>query len=800
MKIVEEWRGGIRMFRKWWLPISIVLISGLAGVVFMGIRTYQDAPPIPDFVDKDGRVVVSQNSILEGQLVFQKYALMNYGSMFGDGAGRGPDFTADALHLITTAMIESYVGGDQTAKLDVDRLAAIENKVKREIRHNAYDAAGNTVSISEGQKIAYYTLVKHYHDFFQGTGKETIHPVSYISDEKQLQNLTSFFFWGAWVCSAVRPGHKYSYTHNWPYDPLAGNVPSWPITFWSVAGCMGLMLGLGGVLYLRGRLDVSLKSPAESIGVGSNGSQSRLLDPARRLMTLDFLSSFTPSPTQKATYKFFAAAILLFLLQVLAGVLTIHDFVQFTTFAGVDIAKFLPLPITRSWHLQLSLLWISTCWMGASLFIIPMLTKAEPKGQANLVNLLFLMLVILVIGSSVGVLMGPLGMLKDWWLLGNQGWEFVELGKLWQGLLFLAIGVWAFLIYRGIKGFLRNDHPLALPNWLFYSVLCVLGLFISGFVAGPKTNFVIADFWRWCVIHMWVEAFFEVFTTALIACFMYLMGLVTIQSAGRAVYLSTLLFLGSGIIGISHNFYWNAKPVETLALGSVFSTLQVVPLIILTLESFRLAKAPQNERKRLGAREQFAHEDSYLFLLSVNFWNFMGAGVFGFIINLPIVNYYEHGTYLTVNHGHAALMGVYGNLALSAMLFCLRFLIPSHSWNSRLITVAFWSLNAGLMLMVLLDLFPAGVIQLNAVLTDGLWYARSQAFLQSSAFQTLTWMRIVGGAIFVIGGVVPLCMFVLNNLSQLYTTKPKEAPAKSEALISPEPILEKAEADTSLTS
>lgn len=756
------------MFRKWWLPIAAVLISGIAGVVFMGIRTYQDAPPIPSFVDENGKVIVSHESILDGQLVFQKYALMNYGSMFGDGAGRGPDFTADALHNVATSMIRFYSGREQVNELDADRLASISNRVHRELRQNTYEEKNNSVSLTEGQLAAVNDLTAYYQKFFSADDKQSMHPVGYLTGAQQISDLSHFFFWGAWVCSALRPGHDYSYTHNWPYDPMAGNIPSWPITFWSVAGCMGLMMGLGGVLYLRGRLDVYIKSPSEISTTPANGSQSKLLDSGRKLMTMDFLSDFNPTPTQKATYKFFAAAILLFLLQVVAGILTIHDFVHFTTFGGIDIAKYLPLPVTRSWHLQLSLLWISTCWMGASLFIIPMLEKTEPKGQTALVNLLFSMLVLLVIGSSVGVLLGPLGMLKDWWLLGNQGWEFVELGKLWQGLLFVCIGLWAFLLYRGLKGFLKNDHPIALPNWLFYSVLCVLGLFLAGFVAGPKTNFVIADFWRWCVIHMWVEAFFEVFTTALIACFLYLMGLVTLQSAGRAVYLSTLLFLGSGIIGISHNFYWNAKPVETLALGSIFSTLQVVPLILLTLEAFRLAQAPQLERKKTGIKARFAHEDSYLFLLAVNFWNFMGAGVFGFIINLPIVNYYEHGTYLTVNHGHAALMGVYGNLAISAMLFCLRFLIPASSWSSKTIIVSFWSLNIGLMLMVLLDLFPVGVMQLNAVLTSGLWFARSQTFQLSETFQTLTWMRIVGGAIFVVGGVVPLALFVCSQLRSQY--------------------------------
>lgn len=760
------------MFPKWWLSIAIVLLSGIVGVVFMGIRTYQDAPPIPNFVNRDGKAIISAESILDGQVVFQKYALMNYGSMFGDGAGRGPDFTADALHCVATSMISFYDGNLKNGASAEDSRAAMVNKVQRELKQNHYDKLTNSVLLTAGQEVAVSDLTSHYVKFFDGDGIESMHPFGYIKDKQQIKDLTSFFFWGAWVCAALRPGHDYSYTNNWPFDPTAGNLPSWHITFWSVAGCLGLMLGLGGVLYLRGRLDLSSKSPSELLQ-SSQGTQSKLLEPARKLITVDCLADFVASPVQKATYKFFAVALLLFLLQVVAGILTVHDFVHFTTFGGVDLAKIVPLPVTRSWHLQLSLLWITSCWIGASLFIIPMFVKNEPKGQAALTNLLFWMIIVLVLGSSVGIFLGPMGMLKDWWLLGNQGWEFVELGKLWQGLLFVCIGLWAFLIYRGLKDSLKNDHPIALPNWLFYSVLCVLGLFLAGFVAGPKTNFVIADFWRWCVIHMWVEAFFEVFTTALIACFIYLMGLVSLQSACRAVYLSTLLFLGSGIIGISHNFYWNAKPVETLALGSIFSTLQVVPLILLTLEAFKLAKAPQTEMKKSGFKSVFAHSDAYLFLLAVNFWNFMGAGVFGFIINLPIVNYYEHGTYLTVNHGHAALMGVYGNLAISAMLFCLRFLMPSTAWDSRCISLSFWGLNVGLVLMVLLDLFPVGVMQLSAVMANGLWFGRSQAFQISSAFQALTWMRIIGGAIFFLGGVVPLTCFVVGNIRYLYNGKKK---------------------------
>ncbi len=743
--------------KNWWIPIIVVIVSGLAGVFFMGIRTYQDAPPIPDFVSCDGRTVVSHDSILTGQTVFQKYALMDYGSMFGDGAGRGPDFTADALHQTALSMKDFYEKEKTAAggkALSPEEIAGIEARVKKEIKDNRYQTVSNSVLLSPGQVHAYQSLLAHFEEFFAGKNLEGMHPAAYISDRQDVKELTDFFFWGAWVCGADRPGKNYSFTHNWPFDESAGNTPSAQITLWTVFGCLGFILGLGFVLYMRGRLD-------KAIGNGQT-------DRSQPVLTLDYLANFRPTITQRATYKFFAVAILLFLLQVLAGVLTIHDFVKFTNFFGHDISFELPITVTRSWHLQLSLMWITSCWIGASVFVLPMISKEEPRGQLALINMLFALLVFMVLGSSVGIFLGPRGLLAQWWLLGNQGWEFVELGKAWQWMLFAAIGLWAFILYRGSKESLKNAHPLALPNWLFYSVLCVLVLFISGFVAEPKTNFVIADFWRWCVIHMWVEAFFEVFTTALIAYFMYLMGLVTFNAGSRVVYLSTLLFLGSGIIGISHNFYWNAKPVETLALGSIFSTLQVVPLILLTLEAWKLRNTPQTQLRLSGETGLFAQGDTFLFLLGVNFWNFMGAGVFGFIINLPIINYYEHGTYLTVNHGHAALMGVYGNLALAAMLFCARYLIPQESWNSRLIRCAFWSMNLGLVLMVLLDLFPAGILQFSAVVDHGLWFARSQQFLMSIPFQTFTWMRAVGGGIFVVGGVVPLVWFMLSRLGSLH--------------------------------
>ena len=770
------------MKKNWWQPLILVLIIGATGVMFMGIRTYQDAPPLPHFKTSAGEVLIPQSAILQGQAVFQKYALMDYGSMFGDGANRGPDFTAEALHRVASSMQSYYAHRFQETTQthpDAFQLAAVEARVKREIKENRYDAETETVTLTEGQVEAFKELIKYYAAVFHGAHREAFYPTAYISNATELESLTAFFFWGAWVCGVERPGKTYSYTHNWPFDAVAGNQPSASVTFWSVFGIFGLILGLGGVLYLYGRADTLMSF--------QNGDRSK------PIITLDSITRLTPTPMQRATYKFFAVAAVLFLVQVFAGVLTIHDFLKFTTFFGVDLSVWVPVTISRSWHVQIALLWISACWIGAAIFVLPMIAREQPKSQLTLINLLFGLLVVIVAGSLTGEWLGPKGLLGAWWRwLGNQGWEFVELGRLWQGLLFLAFMLWAVIVYRGVRPALRGKEPWSLPYWLVYSTLSILLLFIAGFVAGPKTNFVIADFWRWAVIHMWVEAFFEVFTTVIVAYFMYLMGLASQQSAARVVYLATLLFLGSGILGISHNFYWNAKPVATLAIGSIFSTLQVVPLVLLTLEAWRLRQMPHTALRSWDStsstRPVFGQSEAFLFLLAVNFWNFMGAGVFGLIINLPIVNYYEHGTYLTVNHGHAALMGVYGNLSLAAIMFCCRYLISAEQWNERLVRCAFWSLNLGLALMVILDLFPAGVLQFITTLDRGLWFARSQEFIMSLPFQTLTWMRAIGGILFTLGGVVPITWFMISRVSAL---KPVESSFETEAVLTPPTVEQK---------
>jgi nitric oxide reductase subunit B len=739
--------------RKWWIPLLVIFLISVAGVGMIGLHTYTEAPPIPTYTDQSGKAVIHSDDILKGQAVFQQYALMEYGSMFGDGANRGPDYTAEALHMLAVYMQEYYAA--QTDTRDSLRRQGLIAQVQREIKINRYPADAHTVELTPAQVYAVEKLAGYYQSVFR-TGDESgrFKPAGYIRDASEVRALSAFFFWGAWVCGVERPGENYSYTHNWPYDPEAGNRPSAAIILWSIIGALGLILGMGIVLYYHGKLEKL--------------DDNSFTNHASPFMSRADIDRFRPHPIQRATYKFFYVAILLFALQVLAGILTVHDFVGWVHIGGMNLQEILPITVTRSWHVQLSLLWISACWIGASLFVMQMIHPAQPRGQYALVQAIFWVTVALVGGSMIGLFTGPKGLLKEnWYWFGHQGWEYMEPGKIWQVLLGIVFILWAITLYRGIRPIMKLRQPWALPNWLVYATFSIILLLVSGFIATPKTNFVIADFWRWMVVHMWAEAFFEVFTTVLIGYFMVLMGLVSRQAVIRVIYLATLLFLGSGLLGISHNFYWNAKPVFTMALGSVFSTLQVIPLVLLTLEAWRFSKLPgllESRRQQGQAHERiFGFREVFLFLLAVNFWNFFGAGVMGFIINLPIANYFEHGTYLTVNHGHAALMGVYGNLALAAVLFCCQLLFKPGYWQPWLLRVSFWSINLGLLLMVLLDLFPAGILQFQSVAEQGLWYARSAAFVEGRAFQSLTLLRIIGGALFTLGGLLPISWFILRG-------------------------------------
>lgn len=753
--------------KYWFVHFWIVSAISIAGLLYMGGETYSGAPPVPNFSSDDGKIIVSIDDIKAGQEIFHLRGLMNYGSFWGDGAERGPDFTAEALHAVTVAMKGYYAEQKKPGSVErgdslnqwrfnvpeYDR-RAIESQIKDELHTNTYDEKNNRVTLNKAQVYAVRCLVEYYTRMFtDGDFIEAFHPVNYISSPQQLKQLSAFFYWGSWVASADRPGDAYSYTSNWPYDPAAGNTPPSTLMMWSFISILILFLGVMTVLYIYGQMKAMPGTPFESAKEGN------------QLLTTPDLEKGTVLPTQRATYKFFALAMIMFGFQVLAGILGAMDFAN--PFAH-RIAGVLPFNILRSYHTMLQIYWFFMCWVGYTIFFLPRLSEV-PRHQELLINLLFMLCLIVGLGGVIGIYYGQSGILTGqaaYWF-GSQGWEFMELGRFFQILLLIGFALWIFIIYRGIQPWLTRKTFWSIPAWLLWGSGIMVFFLFFGLFATIDSNWAIADYWRWMVVHMWVEVTFEVFTTVIVGYILVQMGLVTRNMAEKTIYLAVMLFLITATIGVAHNFYWIAKPTSVIALGSVFSTLQILPLLLLTLDAWQMRKEGNGAYlNKQNGKQTFVMEGVWLFILAVNFWNIFGAGVFGSMINLPIVNYFEHATYMTGNHAHAAMFGVKGNIALAGVLFCCQHLFRTESWNPKLIRMVFWSLNIGVALMMFLDLFPAGLYQFSVTLNDGLWHARSQQIVTGSVFQTLTYFRSIGGLVFV-SGVITLIWFVLSRGARL---------------------------------
>jgi len=446
---------------------------------------------------------------------------------------------------------------------------------------------------------------------------------------------------------------------------------------------------------------------------------------------------------------------LLFVAQALLGGATQHYRAEIADFFGFDLARVLPFNLARTWHVQLAIFWVATSYLAAGIFLATMLAGHEPGGQSVLAYLLLGALAVVVFGSLAGEYGGILGFIsRGWSWFGNQGFEYLDLGRFWQVLLTVGLLFWAAILFRGMRGRLGADHPGNMPWVFFFSALSIPAFYAVGLLAQPASHFTTTDFWRFWVVHLWVEDFLELFTTIMVACIFVLLGVVSERVALTMVYLDVLLYSAGGILGTMHHVYFSGEPAVHMALGAFFSAAEVIPLTFLTLEAWSFLQLGAQQGAR--SRTPFPHFWAVMFLASVGFWNFLGAGVFGFLINLPIVSYYEIGTALTANHGHAAMMGVYGMLAVGLALFCLRYMIPEERWSDGAARVSFWSLNIGLAWMVFATLFPLGLLQLYHSVSVSYFDARSLQFLSNRTNAFLEWLRLPGDLLFIAGGTLPV--------------------------------------------
>ncbi|ADG06795.1 nitric-oxide reductase large subunit [Kyrpidia tusciae] len=744
----------------WKHILLVVVLLSFTVLLAGGFWIYKEKAPIPTMLGTDHQPLVSKQDLLHGQQVFQKYDLMDYGSILGNGTFFGPDFTAETLHLVVVAMRDEKANemyGNSYDKLTADRQAAVSQAVKSEIRVNRYDPATDTLTLTPAQSRALDQVRAYYNQLFTlGNPDRGLQPGSLNqASPEDIRSLADYFFWTAWLSAVNRPGLDYSYTNNWPYEPGAGNENTFHAVFWSAASVAFLILMLAFILWVYNHFKLQMQSAYDSSFPD--------LRPDREGITV----------SQRKTGKYFVVVCLVFLFQVLMGGLMAHYYVEGSGFYGLPIADWLPFNIAKTWHLQSAVFWIATAWLGMGLFIAPIVGGREPKGQGILVDVLFWALVAVVAGSFTGEWLGAKGLLgKFWFTFGNQGWNYLEMGRVWQVLLVAGLLIWLFIVWRGLRDSLRRETDKGgLVHLLFYSAWTIPGFYIFAFLVNPTTHITFSDYWRWWVIHLWVEGVFEVFAVVAIGFLLVTMGLVTRASTVRALYFQILILMGSGVIGTGHHYYWIGDPAMWLGLGACFSALEVVPLTLLAAEAY-----DQYRMLRDGGRV-FPYKAPFWFLISTAVWNLVGAGVFGFLINLPVVSYYEHGSFLTATHGHTAMMGVYGMLAIALMLFSLRRLVPGAFWPEKLFKWAAWGLNLGLVGMALVTLFPVGVEQLRTTMEQGFWAARQLAFYRQPFVYTLLWARIVPDTVFIVVGVLPLALGVIRAFLHLKPVVPGANPA-----------------------
>jgi nitric oxide reductase subunit B len=718
--------------KKLWLVFGLIFAMSFAVLLWVGTEIFREAPPIPSaVVTADGTQIIGDGDVSNGQNVWQAMGGMQVGSIWGHGSYIAPDWTADYLHREAEYILKKISQkefGREYASLTSEQQATMRQRLTDLMRRNTYDPATNKITIDPLRAEAFDENLKYYTDIFTNGSINFAIQKNAQPDPRKLRLLTSFFFWTSWASAANRPNQTISYTSNFPAEPLIGNVPTSSTIVWTGVSVIALIAGIGGMIWFY--------------------AGTRKEDDFSGAPDVDPMIGAETSPSQKATVKYFLVVTLLFLLQIILGIITAHYGVEGNGFYGIPLAEVLPYVVTRTWHVQLGIFWIATAWLAAGLFIGPIICGYEPKMQKLGVDVLFGALLVVVLGSMGGQWLSVMNKLSGdtWFWFGHQGYEYVDLGRVWQAALFVGLLLWLALVLRtAYPAFKKNDSRKSLLLLYMISTAGIALFYAPGLFWGMKSHLSVVEYWRWWVVHLWVEGFFEVFATVVVAFLFARLGVINADSAARAALLSGAIYLSGGIIGTLHHLYFAGTPTVALAFGAVFSALEIVPLSLVGFEAWE-------NIHRSRARDWLAQYKWVIwFFIAVAFWNLVGAGIFGFMINPPIALYYMQGLNTTAVHAHGALYGVYGTLGLALTLFCLRAMDPERKWNEKLIKFAFWAINAGLLMMMLLSLLPIGLLQTVESVSRGYWSARSAEFMQTDVMQFFRWMRVLGDTVFAIG-------------------------------------------------
>ncbi|HEY6457071.1 MAG TPA: cbb3-type cytochrome c oxidase subunit I [Steroidobacteraceae bacterium] len=732
---------------KWVLLLVAVATFGLLG--WATVVTYRAAPPQPErFVSTNGAVLMTDRDIVSGKGGFQKADLMDYGSLYGMGSYYGEDYTAAILvHLAAATQNNIALAsfGKEFTALALEQQASATTAMRTAL--HGVDLTKRQVVLPDPLARAVIAVRNEAQGSLTRVDPATgATPAYSLSDPLKLQT-ADFLVFSALTTVAYRPGQTWSWTENWPYEPLVGNAPTTNTFRWTWISFCFTFFAFGLVLFIY---EFFLSHPDDAP-----------MDPV--------LAMFRPlTPSQLRIGKYFLAVAALLLLQIGAGIIMAHSYYDRKSFYGVALGDFLPFNFLRDVHIQAPIVWIGLSWIGAALFLAPAIAGGEEaKGQRWLVDTLFWVTLLVVAGALIGDYLGIMGVIdRDWFWFGNQGLSYIQLGRFWQIGFFIGLALWSLLVMRALwpnailwrraagqfwSGRIRMEHLI----WAATVNIAVLYVFGMIPLTGIEKSFTLTDFWRWWVVHLWVEQSFEFFAATMTAYLLMSVGLVSRKLAERATYFEIILIFLGGVIGTGHHLYWAGGPSMWVPMGSMFSFIEVLPLVLLIIEAI-------NHYRLIKAHHEFKYRLAYTYVIGAAFWNFVGAGVFGGgTLNAPLVNYYEHGTFLTLNHAHTALFGAFGELAIGLIYFCLRYAAAErYRFGEKLGLWAFWLYNTGLVLWIVLNFFPIGWAQLDAVFEHGLAYARSEAFYDTTRFWQ--WMRLPGDVLFAAAAALMAWDFIVK--------------------------------------
>ncbi|MBC7174213.1 MAG: cbb3-type cytochrome c oxidase subunit I, partial [Polyangiaceae bacterium] len=361
---------------------------------------------------------------------------MEVGSIWGHGSYVAPDWTADWLHRELVFILDGWardLGHSSYADAPGEVRAQLRERITLQTRENSYDAESGTLTISEARARAFESNLEHYADVFARGRDAYAIPRGALTDPARMRELAAFFFWSSWAAATNRPNDTITYTSNWPHEPLIANVPTGDNIVWTGVSILVLLAGIGGMAWwfaIR-RREHSTDDVPEN----------------------DPLLGAVATPSQVATVKYFWVVSLLILVQMLLGVVTAHYGVEGSGFYGIPLADYVPYVVTRTWHVQLGIFWIATAWLAAGLYIGPAVGGHEPKYQRLFVNVLFVALLVIVVGSLAGQWLSvkqKLGQGDAWFYFGHSGYEYIDLGRAFQILLLIGLFIWLALVARTI--------------------------------------------------------------------------------------------------------------------------------------------------------------------------------------------------------------------------------------------------------------------------------------------------------------------------------------------------------------